>query len=188
MHKPRGPLTLLATSSKARRWAVAAVLLAAGCVYVQWRVRGYLADIRAAFTGETGPVRSRAGWPRPLLELLDEGVEGIEIDESVIPVYCLCRGFDDTFVWRMDAVPGLFEHLQERWKLTQVDDSRFYILEGAKSPHSAVRTPHWWQPHDDGHTTFYVSSQVLAGGKDDHFHVALDEKREKIWVYHWFNF
>jgi len=49
-------------------------------------------------------------------------------------------------------------------------------------------TPEWWSPRNDGNTSFYVSPQVLARGKSDRFHVALDKKRDTIFVYYWFNF
>jgi hypothetical protein len=186
MNKPCGPLTLLATSRNARWWTVGAgvvLFLVGGYAYL-WRMHQFFHGV---LVGETGPVSLRADWPQPLKDLLAD-LEGIEIDESTIQVHRLCQGFDPEFVWRMDAAPGLFELIEKRWMLTRVDDPKWYKLEGYRSGISGVPTPAWWSPRDDGQTSFYVSPQVLAAGKSDRFHVALDEKRSTIWVYYWFNF
>jgi hypothetical protein len=98
-----------------------ALLLVGGIAFAIWQWRGFSQSMHDIFTGETGPVSSRADWPRPLKDLLDDS-DGIEIDESTIQVHCLCGGvYDKEFVWRMDAAPGLFELLEKRWKLTLVN-------------------------------------------------------------------
>src|SRR5262245_38926809 len=71
-----------------------------------------------AFGGGFGPV-IRDEWPAPLHDVLDNA-DGIEYDESTIQVYCLGRGFDPEFVWRMDDAPGLFAYLERRWELSRV--------------------------------------------------------------------
>lgn len=162
-------------------WLIIAVSLPIAAV-TAWSV-AWRNAMHNAFVGETGPVPSRADWPRPLKELLDDP-GGIEIDESSIQVHCLCRGWDDTFVWRMDAVSGLFELIADRWELTQTTDSRSYVLEGHKERRSGVYTPAWWKPRDDGSTKFFVSDRASG----DTFHVALDENRNTIWVHWWFDF
>lgn len=87
MAEPRGPITLLATSRKARRWTVGvgiALFLFGGIAYVVWWRWAFSKAMHDLFTGKTGPVSLHADWPRPLKELLDESGE-IEIDE--LPMY-----------------------------------------------------------------------------------------------------
>jgi hypothetical protein len=149
-----------------------------------WASNGFLS---ATLVGHTGPVERRDDWPRPLTELLDaEGATSRY--ESTIQVDCLCRGFDPEYVWRMEATPGLFAKIEKRWRLSKTTDPQLYKLEGYKSRLSGVATPVWWSPRDDGSTSFYVNPQALAREKGDRFHVALDNKRNLIFVYHWFNF
>lgn len=88
----------------------------------------------------------------------------------------------------MDATPGLLEEIERRWKLSKTSDPQLYMLEGYRSDFSGVVTPEWWARRDDGRTFFYVSPQVLARGKSDRFHVAVDTNRNTIFVYYWFNF
>jgi hypothetical protein len=177
--KRTGPLLWL-SAKPGCFWLTIAVSLPIAAVSAwSWAWRKAMHD---AFVGETGPVPLRADWPRPLKELLDDP-GGIEIDESNIQVHCLCRGWDDTFVWRMDAEPGLFELIAERWNLIQTTDSRDYVLEGHRETKSGVHTPAWWKPIDDDGTQFFVSE-----GESYHFHVALDKGRNTIWVHWWFDF
>ena len=87
----------------------------------------------------------------------------------------------------MDAAPGVFEQLSDRWKLTPVEDPQWYVL-GDSSHISGEPTPSWWSPERDGETLFFVCPQTLGGEKGGRFQVALDEKRETIFVHYWFNF
>lgn len=163
------------------------IFLVVGIAVLALFYRASNALISASVVGHTGPVELRDDWPRPLKELLD-GAGAISSDESTIQVHCMCQGFDPEYVWRMEATPGLFAKIEGRWKLSKVSDHQLYKLEGYKSKLSGVATPAWWLPRDDGSTSFYVSPQVLARDKGDRFHVALDEKRNLIFVYYWFNF
>jgi len=140
----------------------------------------------AMLVGDKGPVTSRDDWPRPLLALLSES-DGIEFDESTIQVHCLCQGFDPEYVWRMDAAPGVFQRVSERWGLTPVDDPKWRVLDG-RSGLSGEPTPSWWCPQRDGQTMFYACPQSLGGHKGDRFQVALDKTRNTIFVHYWFNF
>ncbi|MBN2024587.1 MAG: hypothetical protein JW809_17540 [Pirellulales bacterium] len=141
---------------------------------------------RAMLVGNTGPVPSRDDWPDPLKSLVDEP-NGVTIAPSTIQVHCLCQGWDPEFVWRMDATPGLFEHLKDRWKLTRISNPNWPVLKG-RSRLSGVETPPWWSPRDDDDTTFFACPQTLAGEKDNRFQVALDKKQNTIFVHYWFNF
>src|SRR5216684_6761916 len=136
MHKPRGPITLLATSRQAGRLTFGvgvALFLVGGIAFAVWWWRGWSQSMHGIFTGKTGPVSLRADWPRPLKDLLDDS-GGIEIDESTIQVHCLCGGvYDSEFVWRMDAAPGLFELIEKRWNLTPVNGPDWGVLEGYSS-------------------------------------------------------
>ncbi len=162
--------------------AIASFLLAG---YVLWNhaMKQFFHDV---LVGETGPVESCSDWPDPLRALVEK-TNGLEIDQSTIRVYCLCQGFDPVYVWRMDVAPGSFEHIRDRWKLTQVTNPNWPILEG-RSSISGVATPPWWTPKDDGSTSFFVCPQTLAGEKGDRFLVALDTRRNTIFVHYWFNF
>ncbi len=136
--------------------------------------------------GETGPVTSREDWPEPLKSIVAEASR-LNLDPSTIQVHCLCRGMDLEFVWRMQASPGLFEQIKERWKLTEVTKPDWPILQG-RSSISGERTPSWWSAKDDGQTAFFVCPQTLAGEKGDRFLVAFDKRRDIIFVRYWFNF
>jgi len=157
---------------------VIAILLAWWCAQMSW--------FDALLVGKTGPVTSRDDWPKPLKELLD-GTKELQLDESSIQVHCLGEGFDPEFVWRMDAAPGLFEHVKQRWNLTPISKPQWPILK-RRSPISARAAPPWWSLKDDGNTDFFVSPQELAKEKGDRFQVARDRKRNKIFVRYWFNF
>ena len=161
---------------------ILAVLLAA---YITWD-RAQREFFHAILVGDTGPVQSPDDWPEPLKAILAEAQAG-DVDESTIQVYCLCQGMDPEFVWRMDAVPGLLEHLKDRWTLTQISDPDWAVLKG-RSNISGVATPTWWSPIDDDDTTFFVCPQTLAGEKGDRFLVAFDRRRDVVFVHYWFNF
>ncbi|MBN2294409.1 MAG: hypothetical protein JXM70_18415 [Pirellulales bacterium] len=151
---------------------------------VIWMGGGFI--VEAVLVGETGPVTSRENWPDPLKSLAEELGE-TELDQTTIRVYCLCHGMDREYVWRMDAAPGLFEHIKERWGLTRIENPDWRILDGS-SRLSGIATPDWWSPQQDGNTSFFVCPQELAKGKDDRFKVAFDEQRNVIFVHYWFNF
>ena len=136
--------------------------------------------------GNTGPITSRDDWPRPLAALAEEP-GSIKIDESTLHIYCLCQGMDPEYVWRMEATPGLFEHLSQRWELTQVENPKWSVLDGHSSL-SGIATPPWWSPKRDSKTLFFACPQSLGGLKGDRFLVALDKKRNLIFVHYWFNF
>jgi len=135
----------------------------------------------------TGPVKLRDEWPQPLKDLSDALGESF-CDESTIQLHCLCRGWDPEYVWRMKLAPGMFEKIERQWRLSRTFDPAHFKMEGYESRLSGLATPEWWSPKDDGNTSFYVSAQVLARGKSDRFHVAVDKKRETVFVYWWFNF
>jgi hypothetical protein len=161
---------------------IVAIVVAA---YIAWD-RAQRQFFHAMFVGNTGPVRSRDDWPEPLKAILAEAKDD-DLNEATIQVYCLCQGFDPEFVWRMDAAPDLLEHLKQRWKLTQVSHPNCKVLKG-HSHNSGIATPPWWSPKDDDDTTFFVCPQTLAGRKGDRFLVALDARRNAIFVHYWFNF
>lgn len=161
--------------------AIAAVLVA-GYVVINLAMHSFF---HAILVGNTGPVPSPDDWPDPLKLLVNEP-NGIDVDRSTIQVYCLCQGFDPEFIWRMDAAPGLFEHLKERWKLTPTDYANWPGPRG-KSSRSGVATPPWWSPSVDD-TTFFVCSRSLAGEKGDRFLVAFDRHRNTLFVHYWLNF
>jgi hypothetical protein len=181
---PCGPITLLMTSQKGRQWTfgvAVALFLFGGIAFSVWWDRQWSQAMHGVFAGNTGPVSLRADWPQPLKELLDES-RGIKIDESTIQVHCLNGGaYDQEFVWRMDAAPGLFELLESRWKLTPVDGPEWGIFEGYVAPLTHVRAPDWWSPRDDGQTSFYESPYGFEG-RGDRFHIAVDGERSTIWV------
>ena len=171
--------------------AILAVLLLAG--FLLLRLSSYML-IEAVIVGDTGPVTSSKEWPRPLTELVADSrrsdvdeTDRFSIDESSLQIYCLCHGMDEEYVWRMDASPGLFEHIQEEWSLTQIENPNWPVLHG-KSNLSGVPTPSWWSPKRDADTSFYVCPQTLARDKGDRFNVAFDKKRGVIFVRYWFNF
>ncbi len=159
------------------------LIVLAGFAVLRWSTEQ---AIEAMMVGNTGAVESRDDWPQPLKALTDES-DGIEIDESTVEVHCLCQGFDPEYVWRMDAAPGLFEGISQRWKLSPVDDPKWYVLSG-RSQLSGEPTPSWWSPQRDGQTSFFACPQTLGGHKGDRFQVAFDKKRNVIYVHYWFNF
>ena len=142
--------------------------------------------IDATMVGETGPVASPEAWPDPLKSLTEDLGEA-ELDRASIQVYCLCQGMDPEYVWRMDAAPGLFEHIEDRWGLSRIDNPNWRVLDGSSSL-SGVATPDWWSPQRDKGTSFFVCPQELEGRKGDRFKVALDAERNTIFVHYWFNF
>ena len=136
--------------------------------------------------GNTGPVTNPADWPEPLLKLCkDFGIQ--PMPGSKIKVYCLCHGMDLEYVWRMDAAPGLFEHIKKHWQLMPVSKPDWRVLYG-KSSLSGESTPSWWSPKQDIDTTFYECPASHAGEKGDRFRVAFDRGRGTIFVHYWFNF
>jgi hypothetical protein len=162
--------------------AILAVLLS-GYIACDRAWRGFF---DAILVGKTGPVQSRDDWPEPLKVVLADAHEA-DLDERAIQVYCLCHGMDLEFVWRMDAAPGLLEHLEQQWKLARVSHPNWAILKG-HSNLSGVATPQWWSPKDDRETMFFVCPQTLAREKGDRFLVAFDPRRDVIFVHYWFNF
>jgi hypothetical protein len=187
---PRGPITLLVTSQKARQSTVTlgvAFFLFGGIAYLVWYSWGFSQAMHAIFRGKTGPVLLRVEWPQPLKDLLGDS-DAVEIDESSITVHCLNGGvWDREFVWRMENAPGLFELIEKRWKLDPVDGSDWGVLEGYIAPMAHERTPAWWTPRDDGQTVFYVSPYGYDG-MGDHFRVGVDENRNTIWVDFYYKF
>lgn len=151
-----------------------------------WWQRVFGQAMHELFVGTTGPVPARADWPRPLTELLDDS-GGIEIDESTIQVHALCDGYNKEFIWRMEAAPGLFALLQERWRLTPVSTSEWGVLKGFTPYRSQERVPDWWLPQDDDQTTFYISPKGFDG-RGDRFRVARDKNRNTIWVHDFYIF
>lgn len=150
--------------------------------YVALRVvASYLLGL--GLIGDTGPVTSAADWPRSLNELV---AEEPRVDQSSLQVFCLCSGIEYEFVWRMDATDDLVEHLEERWQLTQVKEPSSIMLE-RKSMLSGVATPDWWCPVDDGDTDFYACERTLSREKGDQFAVAVDKRRQTIFVHYWDN-
>ena len=152
-------------------------------VYWNWSRQRFFHEI---LVGDTGPVASRDDWPRPLKHLLADS-EGIQIDESVIQVHCLCQGFDPEFVWRMDWSEELFDHIKDRWKLTRVVNPHWHVLSG-RSHNSGVLTPSWWSANKGKGVFYFACPQSLGGHKGDRFQVAVDEGRNAIFVHYWFNF
>lgn len=189
MDKSDAPLALLEAGEKPRRWTFGvgvALFLIGGLALPVWWWHAWTQAMHDTFTGKTGPVESRADWPRPLQGLLDAS-DGIEIDHSRIQVHSLRNGaFDREYVWRMDAAPGLFELLERRWKLSPVNASEWVVLEGYISS-TRVQTPAWWSPRDDGQTSFYMGA-LLYDGDGDRFCVALDRNRSTIWVHFLYTF
>ncbi len=182
--------TLVAMSqaqSRTRIWPyafiVVAVCLVGGFALVRLGARY---AIEAVLVGQTGPVTSREDWPDPLKSLAED-LGDAELDQASIQVYCLCQGFDPEYVWRMDATPGLFEHIEDRWGLSRIEDPDWRVLDGASSL-SGVATPDWWSPQRDEGTLFFVSPQELAKEKGPRFKVALDTQRNVLFVHYWFNF
>lgn len=170
-------------------YIVFAVLILAACLlggFALLVLVGGSMIVDAALVGETGPVTSFEDWPDPLKGLVGDLGEA-ELDQTSIRVYCLCHGMDSEYVWRMDAAPGLFEHVEERWDLSAIEDPDWHVLEGS-SILSGVATPDWWSPQRDEGTSFYVCPQELAREKGSRFKVALDRERNIIFVHYWFNF
>ncbi len=163
---------------------IQAILIITGFVALSFA--GYAFWSYPILSRDAGPVTSPDDWPDPLKALRDDP-DRIEFDPSTLQVYCLCKGFDPEFVWRMDAAPGLFAYLKNRWRLTKIEHPNWYILKGY-SQLSGAATPPWWSPKDDGDTQFFVCPQTLAGEKGNRFKVALDEKSRAIFVHYWFNF
>jgi hypothetical protein len=189
MNQPNGPITLPATNRKSRWRTIevgVALLLLVGIAFAVWWDWAFSRAMHDVFTGKTGPMPLHADWPRPLKDLLDDSGE-IQINESTIQVHCLCGGvYDKEFVWRMDAVPGLFELLEKRWKLAPLTGPDWGVLEGYSSSMTRVQTPAWWSPKDDGQTSFSISLQGYDGG--DSFRVAVDESRSTIFVHFRYKF
>lgn len=165
-------------------FAAIALLLVMGFIELR---RAYREFFHAIYVGKTGPVPLRNDWPTALTNLLEEP-EGIEIDESTIQVHALCRGaYDAEFVWRMDAVPGLLEYLEARWRLKPETNPKWRVLEGHGIVSSRAETPSWWSPKDDDDTTFYFGPSFLRKGEERTaiYQVAFDKKRNTIFVHYY---
>ena len=164
----------------------AVVLLAAACcvLVVGWVGGG--AIVHAVLVGKTGPVTNPADWPEPLQNLCKD-FGATPPQTSKIQVQCLCHGMDHEYVWRMDPVPGLFEHIQKSWRLAPVSNPNWRVLRG-KSSLSGESTPSWWSPTLGDSTTFYECPASLAGEKGHRFRVAFDRDQDIVFVHYWFNF
>jgi hypothetical protein len=86
---------------------------------VVWVGGGAIVD--AVIVGNTGPVANPSDWPEPLQKLRKD-FGATSLPTSKIQVHCLCHGMDHEYVWRMDAIPGLFKHIQKRWQLSPVSN------------------------------------------------------------------
>lgn len=163
--------------------AVAFLLVAFG-FFIVWFGGG--AIVHAVIVGNTGPVTSLSDWPEPLRDLCkDFGIDPLAA--SKIQVHCLCHGMDREYVWRMDATPGLFEHIEKRWRLSPVPSPNWRVLKGASSL-SGESTPPWWSPTKAEGTTFYECPASRAGEKGHRYRVAFDSNQGVIFVHYWFNF
>ena len=151
--------------------------------YVLWN-RMMEEALHAFLVGKTGPVTSRDDWPGPLKELINE--PEIKLNETTVQVHCLCQGWDPEYVWRMEAGPGVFEHIKNRWKLTATD-ANWHIYKGF-SHNSGEPTPAWWSPKQNAQTLFFACPRTLGGNKSDRFLVALDQEHGTIFVHYWYNF
>lgn len=140
----------------------------------------------AILVGNIGPVSSFDDYPQPLKDLLNESGD-VEIDKSSLQVHCLCQGFDPEYVWQMSAMPGLFEYVSKRWKLSPVDGHNWNAPIN-RSDISGQPTPSWWLPRQKSETQFFACPQILGSEKGECFQVALDQKQEIIYVYYWLNF
>lgn len=173
-------------------WALLIVLtlcsvvavLAGACALAVWVGGGAIVD--AVLVGNTGPVTNPSDWPEPLQNLRKDFGTAPQ-PTSKIQVHCLCHGMDQEYVWRMDAVPGLFEHIQKSWRLAPVSNPDWRVLKG-KSSLSGEPTPPWWSPTPGDSTTFYACPASLAGEKGHRFRVAFDRDQGIIFVHYWFNF
>jgi len=158
-------------------------LLGAFALVMWW---GGGAITHAVLVGNTGPVTNPSDWPEPLQNLRkDFGITSLPT--SKIQVHCLCHGMDREYVWRMDAAPGLFEHIQKRWQLSPVSNPNWPVLKGQSSL-SGESVPAWWSVTHAKSTTFYECPASLAGEKGDRFRVAFDKDHGIIFVHYWFNF
>jgi hypothetical protein len=144
------------------------------------------AIVHAVIVGKTGPVTDPSDWPEPLQKLCKD-LGATSLPTSTIQVHCLCRGMDAEYVWRMDAVPGLFEDLEKRWQLLPVSNPKWRVLSG-RSSLSGESVPRWWSPGQGDGTTFHECPATRAGEKGDRFCVAFDKHQGVIFVHYWFNF
>ena len=144
------------------------------------------AFFEAVLVGETGPVSSPDQWPKPLKDLLAEAKRA-NLEIVSVQVHCLCQGFDPEYVWRMEATPGLLEHIKQKWELSQVNEPGQVIRTG-QSRISGKQAPLWWSPMKCKNCEFYVCKRTLEREKSDRFQVALDRDGQVIFVHYWFNF
>lgn len=156
----------------------------AGCVVWNRMMERFFHSV---YVGTTGPVNTLKDWPRPLTALIDE-LDAAGLDRNTLKIYCLCRGFDWEFVWRMEGDASMLKLLQDKWELTQVADPDWFILKNGRSHNSGVPLPDWWAPQQNDQTTFYANPQGIHGGKGDHIHVAFDAATQTIFVHCWDNF
>jgi hypothetical protein len=175
-----------------KRWALLIVATLIGVVVLLGFVAllvvqsGGEAIVHAVIVGKTGPVTTPSDWPESLQKLRND-FGTTSLPTSKIQVHCLCHGMDREYVWRMDAIPGLFEHIQKHWQLLPVPNPSWSVLNG-RSDLSGESTPSWWTPMKGDGTTFYECPATRAGEKGDRFCVAFDKKQGVIFVHYWFNF
>jgi hypothetical protein len=170
-----------------RRLLILLAIVTLCCVaVVTYFAMNTLAFIRAFVVGETGPVTSSREWPKPLKELT-EGAAQAKITIEDVKVHCLCQGFDPEYVWRMRASRGLFDLLRSRWELSPTPPPDRGAFCG-KSSFSGDATPDWCLPKRNAETQFYASKRLLQGEKGDLFRVAVDTKREIVFVHYHYNF
>ena len=129
-----------------------------------------------------GPVQSRKDWPFDLQQLLDKP-DGAQVNQASIQVFCLCKGSDLEYVWRVEASPELIELLKQRWSLAQVSKPAWPILKG-RSPILGVPTPSWWSPKVNEDTSFFANEGEPGDGPG--VQVAVDRRLNLIYV-HWWN-
>jgi hypothetical protein len=164
---------------------IGVVALLVSVVFVAMQSGGE-AIVHAVIVGKTGPVTNPSDWPEPLKKLRND-LGAAVLPTSKFQVHCLCHGLDHEYVWRMDVCPGLFEHVQKRWRLSPVSNPSWSVLEG-KSNLSGESTPSWWSPKQGNNTKFYECPATRAGEKGDRFCVAFDESQGIIFVHYWYNF
>lgn len=145
-----------------------------------------LGGFATVLVGKTGPVTNPSDWPEPLTKLCRD-FAFTPPAESRIQVHCLRHGMDQEYVWRMDAAPGLFEHVQKRWQLSPVSRPNWRGLKG-KSSLSGESVPPWWSPTHGDSTTFYECPATRDREKGHRYCVAFDKGQGVIFVHYWFNF
>jgi hypothetical protein len=121
-------------------------------------------------------VRLRSEWPDRINQLVaDAGHNNLDLSGSTVYQY-----ITDEYFLESIGVPGLFDFLNDRWKLRQVRTDEWAAQKiRQRAPVGLLDESGW---------NYYVSDCWPVGKKGDSFTIAVDDRRDRIVVRYYYNF